>query len=385
MSQKRLFFPNVVISGEGVIDKIPYWVNHFGGKKVLISTDENINKLGFPDVIKDGLKKENIEAVIWDGIIANPDLLTVSKGLDILNKNGCDFVIGIGGGSVMDTAKAIALAAENGSDIYELPGLYRMMKRGLPKILVPTTSGTGSEATQVSVLVDERAHTKIAVYSEYNMAEAVILDYKLTYNLPHVITADTGIDALCHAVEAFVNKNSSEFTDIIALNAIKQAGKYLVRAYKNGIDDRDARKGMADASFYAGVAFCGAGLGAVHGLAYPLIDYNVSHGRSVGVFLPWVMEYNLPYAEEKYALIAATFDESCKELTQKDAAAKSIEIIKTILEDLDINYKLSSYGVKESEIFSMAESAFLSTRRLLEVNPAPLSIENAKEIYKKAF
>lgn len=385
MNQKQLFFPNAVISGEGVINKIPYWVDHFGGKRVLIATDENINKLGFPDIIKSSLLKENIEAVIWDGIIANPDLLTVAKGLEILNKNRCDLVIGIGGGSVMDAAKAIALAATNGSNAYELPGLYNVMKRGLPKILVPTTSGTGSEATQVSVLVDERTHTKVAVYSEYNMAEAVILDYELSYNLPPVITADTGIDALCHAVEAFVNKNSSDFTDSIALNAIKQAGRYLVRAYKNGVDDRDARKGMADASFYAGVAFCGAGLGAVHGLAYPLIDYNVSHGRSVGVFLPWVMEYNLPYAEGKYALIASALDDSCKELAQQDGAVKSIEIIKNILEALNIKYNLASYNVKETDIFSMAENAVLSTGRLLEVNPAPVSMEDAKGIYKKAF
>lgn len=385
MNHSRIFFPNVVETGEGAIHNTPYWVKHFGGSRVLIITDKNIRKLGFPDIIKTGLSKENIEAVIWDDVSPNPDLLTVRKGLEVLSSNKCNLVIGIGGGSVIDAAKAVAVAAANGSDIHECLGLYKILKRALPKILIPTTSGTGSEATQASVLVDERTDTKVVLYSEYNMAEAVILDYELTYNLPPRVTADTGIDALCHAIEAFASNNSSSFTDSIALTAIKKAGKYLVRAYKEGNNDKPARRGMADASFNAGVSFCGAGLGAAHGLAYPLIKYNVSHGRSVGLFLPWIMEYNLPYTEEKYALIAAALDESCGSLPQKEAAAKSVVIIKKIIKELNISYHLKDYGVKKKDISAMAESAFLSTGRLLKSNPAPVTMENAKEIYKKAY
>lgn len=386
MNDLKTFFPNVVLSGAAVINKIPHWVKHFGGSRVLLITDPNLNKLGFVQKIEDIAAGEKIELIVWDEVTADPGLSIVKKGLEILTENGCDLVIGLGGGSVLDVSKAVAVIAENGGNIEDCLGLYRIVKRGLPKFLIPTTAGTGSEATQASVLIDERNNKKVALYSEYNMADAVFIDFELTYDLPPVITADTGIDALCHAIEAFVSRNSSDFTDMLALSSIKKAGKYLIRAYRNGKSDREAREGMANAAFYAGMSFCGAGLGGAHGLAYPLdTDYHLSHGRSAGVFLPWVMEYNLPYIEEKFSMIAAALDESCNFLPIKESALKSIDIVKDILRNLSISYKLSDYGVREDKLSSMAESAVRNTKRLLKSNPRPITINDAKEIYKRAY
>ncbi|MBC8387964.1 MAG: iron-containing alcohol dehydrogenase [Actinobacteria bacterium] len=385
MNNLKTFFPNVVLTGAGAIKEIPYWIDHFNGNRVLLVTDLNIYKLGFANKIKDIVSAGSINLVIWDGVIANPDLATVKKGLDALNKNNCDFIIGLGGGSVLDAAKAISVSATNGGDVRKCLGLYRITKRGLPMILIPTTSGTGSEATQASILVDEVNNTKVAIYSEYNMADVVILDYELTYDLPPKVTADTGIDALCHAIEAYVSKGSSDFTDLMSLSSIENAGKYLIRAFRNGKNDKEAREGMADSAFYAGMGFCGAGLGGAHGLAYPLIEYNLLHGRSVGVFLPWVIEYNLSCAEEKFSNIALALDKSCASLSVREAAKKSIDIVKGILTSLDISYKLSDYGVAKDKLSSMAEIAVNSTKRLLKFNPKHISVEDGQEIYIKAY
>jgi len=349
-------------------------------------TDANLTKLGFAKKVKDIVSGEKVRLVIWDGVTADPGISTVKEGLKVLDKNRCDLVIGLGGGSVLDVAKAVAIAAKNGGSVEKCLGLYGVLSRSLPKFLIPTTAGTGSEATQVSVLVDEINKKKVAIYSEHNMADAVFIDFELTYNLPPAVTADTGADALCHAIEAFVSKGSSDLTDTIGLSAIKKAGRYLVRAYKNGKSDKEARKGMATAAFYAGVSFCGAGLGGAHGLAYPLdTDYHISHGRSVAVFLPWVMEYNLSATEEKFSEIAVALDESCRHLSTRKAAQKSIDMVKDILTNLDISYKLSDYGVKEENLSLMAESALSSTERLLKFNPRPILIRDAEEIYRKAY
>ncbi len=386
MNNLKTFFPNVVLTGDGIINQIPYWVKHFGGSKILLVTDANLTKLGFAKKIKDIVSEEKIRLVIWDGVTADPDIGTVKKGLKVLDKSSCDLVIGLGGGSVLDVAKTVAVAAKNGGSVENCLGLYRVLSRSLPKFLIPTTAGTGSEATQAAVLVDEINKKKVAIYSEHNMADVVFIDFELTYNLPPVITADTGADALCHAIEAFVSKGSSDLTDTAGLSSIKKAGRYLIRAYRNGKSDKEARRGMAAAAFYAGISFCGAGLGGAHGLAYPLdTGYHVSHGRSVAVFLPWVMEYNLSAAEEKFSEIAVALDESCSRLSVKKAAQRSIEIVKDILTNLDISYNLSDYGVKKEDLSLMAESAVTSTERLLKFNPRPISIKDAEKIYKKAY
>ena len=386
MSNLKTFFPNVVLTGAGAISQIPYWIKHFGGSKVLLVTDSNLSRLGFVQKIKDVVVNDDIKLIVWDEVTADPDISIVQKGLEVLTKSGCNLIIGLGGGSVLDVAKAVAIVSENGGSIQDCIGLYKVLRRGLPKFLIPTTAGTGSEATQASVLVDKKNGRKVAIYSEYNMADVVFLDFELTYSLPPLVTADTGIDALCHAIEAVVSRGSSDFTDVVALSSIEKAGRYLIRAYNNGKNDREAREGMAIAAFYAGISFCGAGLGGAHGLAYPLsIDYHVSHGRSVSVLLPWVMEYNLDTAEEKFSKIAIALDSSYSNLSVKEAARKSIDIVKDILANLNISYNLNDYGVKKEDIPLMAENAVRSTERLLKFNPRKISIKDAEKIYQKAW
>ena len=386
MSNLKTFFPNVVLTGAGAISQIPYWIKHFGGSKVLLVTDSNLSRLGFVQKIKDVVVNDDIKLIVWDEVTADPDISIVQKGLEVLTKSGCNLIIGLGGGSVLDVAKAVAIVSENGGSIQDCIGLYKVLRRGLPKFLIPTTAGTGSEATQASVLVDKKNGRKVAIYSEYNMADVVFLDFELTYSLPPLVTADTGIDALCHAIEAVVSRGSSDFTDVVALSSIEKAGRYLIRAYNNGKNDREAREGMAIAAFYAGISFCGAGLGGAHGLAYPLsIDYRVSHGRSVSVLLPWVMEYNLDTAEEKFSKIAIALDSSYSNLSVKEAARKSIDIVKDILANLNISYNLNDYGVKKEDIPLMAENAVRSTERLLKFNPRKISIKDAEKIYQKAW
>ncbi|MDD5658808.1 MAG: iron-containing alcohol dehydrogenase [Actinomycetota bacterium] len=381
----KVFFPNVVLSGECAIENIAGQVKRLNGKNVLILTDYNISKLPFMSVVEDLIKKNGFGVSIWNKVLPNPNLATVKEAIAFLNDNNCDLVVGIGGGSVLDTAKAVAVVSKNEMDIEKCLGLFNIKKRGFPLILVPTTSGTGSEATHISVLVDENTNQKVAIYSEYNMADAVIIDYRLTYDLPPNITAETGLDALTHAIEAFASKGANLLSDLFAINAIEMICGNIVNAYIKGNHDKDARKWMALGSFYAGIGFCSAGLGAAHGLAYPLIDYGLSHGRSVGIFLPWVMEYNLSFAKSKYAKISKALDKSFYAITESEAAEKSIDLIKKIIKNLGISYRLRDYGIKTKDLDDMAKNAFESSKRLLDFNPRDISLEDAQSIYKKAY
>ncbi len=385
MIDLKIFFPNIVLAGERILEDVTGQIKRLNGKNVLIITDCNISKLPFMGTIEGIIKKSGFNVSIWNKVIPDPNLAVIEKALRFLDNNNCDLIIGIGGGSVLDTAKAVSVITTNGKDIEACLGLFNIKKKGLPLILVPTTSGTGSEATHISVLLDERTNQKVAIYSEFNMADAVIIDYQLTYDLPPKITAETGIDALTHAIEAFVSRGANFFSDLLAINAIEKIGRNITVAYLKGSRDREARKEMALGSFYAGMSFCSAGLGAAHGLAYPLIDHDLSHGRSVGVFLPWVMEYNLNSAKNKFSRIAKALDGSLNEISENVAAEKSIELVVKILGDLGISYRLRDYGVEIENLGSMAKSAFENTKRLLDSNPRNILLADAEAIYKKAF
>lgn len=297
-----------------------------------------------------------------------------------------DLVIGVGGGSVIDVAKVAAVMGKSGKSVCDYIGMDKIPDRGLPKILIPTTAGTGSEVTQISVLKEKEKEKRTAViYSKFLLANIVIVDPELLLSLPPKITANTGMDALSHAIEAYTCTKSNLVTDMFALEAIRLIVNNLRTAFFRG-KDIEARVNTMLGSTLAGIAFANSGLGAVHALAYPFgIKYGMAHGLSNGIILPWVMKYNCPSVVSKYAKIAEVIKVNKTNLPISENAEEAIKGIKKLSVDVGIPQKLTDMGIKKEEVTEFAEIALKSSSHLLKVNPRVCNKEDIINIYKEAL
>lgn len=378
------YSPNRIIFGINSSKVIGAEVKGMGGKKPLLVTDPGVAEAGLLDPIKKSLDEASIAYLIFDKVEPEPPARLVDEGAEILKEGGCDMVIGIGGGSSLDVAKGISVMATNEGKILDYCGFDLVKKRGLPKVLIPTTAGTGSEVTRVLVITDEKENTKKAVYSPYVLAELAIVDPLLTVSMPPKVTADTGLDALVHAIETYVSANATPFSDILAEKAIEWIAKYLPIAWSKG-SNLVARYYMSLASTVAGMAFGSGGLGAVHGLCYPLgTEYHMSHGRSNAVMLPHVMRYNLPGNALKFARIAQLMGYPIDGLGPMEAAQKAVEAVERLLEAIQVPYKLKDYGIPESDLPKLVEGGMKQTR-LFVPNPRDLTQEDVKTIFREAY
>ena len=349
-------------------------------EKVLIVTDPGIAATPVLDAAISALGEIKYE--IFDQVEPEPTLNTVAKAYSALGD--CNGVIGLGGGSSMDVAKVIAVVGKYGGEAKDYLGIGNTPGRGLPTILVPTTSGTASEVTPNAVIVNPSTNAKEAVVSPFILPDCSIVDPMLTISLPKAITASTGMDALTHAVEAYTVKKSSSLTDPLALESIRLVGQHLKTAYARG-DDVHARYGMAMASTVAGLAFGNAGVAAVHAFAYPIgTMYSLSHGLSNSLMLPYIVEYNLVGNEKKFATVAEALGENVTGMSLYEAARTAPKAILALAEDLKLPTRLRDIGAKEEDIPKLAEGV-VNIIRLLENNPRSIDLEDAKDIYKKAF
>jgi alcohol dehydrogenase class IV len=293
-------------------------------------------------------------------------------------------LVGLGGGSALDIAKVTAVLLTNAGTPLDYVGLDRIPVDGLPRVLIPTTAGTGSEVSPIAILSDTQAHLKKGIVSPRLYADVALVDPELTVSLPPHITAYTGMDALTHAIEAYTNRYAHPLVDTLAIRAIELIGRYLPRAVARG-DDSEARYHMAMASTLGGLCLGSVNTAAVHALAYPLGgEFNVPHGVANSLLLPYVMRYNLIGNLDRYAAIARALGYATAGLAPGDAAERAVDAVVRLARDVGIVSRMRDLGVPEAAIGPMAEAAMQVTR-LLKNNPRAMTLEAARMIYAQAY
>ncbi len=371
-----------VIEGEGSLKKIPSLLKEKGLKKPLIVTDKGIHSLNLLDPLFASLKEESIEYGYFYDVVANPTIKNVNDGLKVFNENGCDSIVVVGGGSAMDCAKMIgALATNKKKTVEKLKGLLKIRKALPFLIAVPTTAGTGSETTLAAVIVNEETHHKYAINDPHLIPKYAVLDPSLLVGLPPKVTSTTGMDALTHAVEAFIGHSNTRKTKNSAKIAVKLINDYLYLSYKDG-SNLDYRKNMQKAAYYAGVAFTRAYVGYVHAIAHSLGGkYNVPHGLANAIILPYVLEAFGKSCYKRLAILSDEIELCDKNLSNKEKAEKFIDWIRNLNKsmgipgDFDISYN-------EKDVDEMINFAIKEGNPLYPV-PKEFNREDFKKIYRK--
>lgn len=374
-----------IIFGNGSFDMLGDHIRDMKASRPLVVLDRNLSNPGFKERIANTCGKNGVKATIFDKQVeAEPRLEVADEGAKAARKGKCDIVVGIGGGSAMDVAKAIAVLAANNGSAVDYLGLNKVPGPGLPTIMVPTTAGTGSEVTFTAVFVRQDLKKKEGMNSPYLYPDLALLDPVLTLTLPPVSTASTGIDALCHAIESFTSVNASPMSEMFSLDAIQLISENLRTCVHDG-GNLEAREKVLLGSLYAGLGLANAGVGAVHSLSYPLGGkYGVSHGLANTVMLPHVMYFNLPGALEKFTIIAEAMGEIVDDMPLREAAYFAVEAVQSLIEDCGIYTTLEDLNIPEEDFPDLAKVAMTVTRPL-ENNPRKVTIEDAIEIYGEAY
>jgi len=377
------FMPTVNLMGPGCAKRVGEQVKSLGGSHALIVTDVVLNKLGMADTIKGYIEAEGIKVTVFDGAEPNPTDINVHDGVKVLKENDCDIIVSLGGGSPHDCAKGIGIVAGNGGHIRDYEGIDKSGNPMVPLIAVNTTAGTASEMTRFCIITNTDTHVKMAIVDWRCTPSVAINDPLLMMGKPAELTAATGMDALTHAVEAYVSIWATPVTDAAALMAIKLISEKLRTAVANG-SDFEARDAMAYAEFLAGMAFNNASLGYVHAMAHQLGGlYNLPHGVCNAILLPHVEKFNLMANPKRFADIAAAMGENIDGLSVRDAADAAISAIEKLSQDIGIPAGLTELGVKEEDIKLMAENAMKDACSL--TNPRIATLEDVMQIYKNAM
>lgn len=377
--------PNVNFFGPGAISVVGERCKLLGGKKALLVTDKGLRAIkdGAVDKTIGYLKEAGIDVVVFDGTEPNPKDTNVLEGLAMFRKEQCDMIITVGGGSPHDCGKGIGIAATHEGDLYNYAGIETLTNPLPPIIAVNTTAGTASEVTRHCVLTNTKTKVKFVIVSWRNLPSVSINDPLLMIGKPAGLTAATGMDALTHAVEAYISKDANPVTDASAIQAIRLISRNLRQAVALGINLK-ARENMAYASLLAGMAFNNANLGYVHAMAHQLGGlYDMPHGVANAVLLPHVLRYNLIANPEKFADIAEFMGENITGLSVMDAAERAIAAIARLSADIGIPQHLGELGVKESDFPYMAEMALKDGNAFS--NPRKGNEKEIIEIFRQAF
>ena len=359
--------PTQIEFGNGMIARLPDFVKALGGSRVLIVGDPGVQRAGLIERVQSILTGASIASTAFADVESDPATRSVDEGTESGKAGGCDLVVGIGGGSALDTAKAIGLMLVNDGNIKDYVGIGKVPKAGAPVIAVPTTAGTGSELTIWSVLSDKVAKAKISVGSVFNCPRIALLDPELTLSLPAQITATTGMDALTHALESYVNTATQPISEAMSDQAMTLIARSLRNAVSDG-SDIEARGDMLLASTIAAMAFNSTRLGLVHAFAMPLgAKFGIPHGLVNAIMLPEVMRYNHLSNPRKFARIAEIFGKTIDGLPVEAAAALAVEAIEKLKRDVGITAKLGNFGVTESRFDEIVDEAMLSGN--VPVNP----------------
>jgi alcohol dehydrogenase class IV len=379
----ELTFPRTVVIGEDALG----YLKAIEGKRALIVTDKVIHKLDFMQKVVDYLKEAGLETQVFDDIEPEPSIETIIKGAEFAKKYGPDWVIAVGGGSCMDAAKAMWV-------VYENPGITvdaisPLTKLGLRKkarlICIPTTSGTGSDATWATVITNVKDERKMELTSKELVADISILDPELPKGMSPKLVAGTGLDALTHAIESYVSQWRNDFSDVLAIGAIQMIFKYLARAQRNP-QDKEAKEKMHNAATMAGMSFGNSQAGIAHALGHSLgAIFHVPHGRSVGLFLPISIEYSAKQAMDRYADIARAIGIEAK--TDKEAVDKLVQAIKRLDREVGEPASLKEAGISrkdfEARLGDLAERGSNSSCAFM--NPRVPDTEDTKKLFTYAY
>jgi len=376
--------PTEIHFGKGIISNLPLIINSLGGTKPLLVIDPGLEKAGLDKNITVHLDTAEIPYVMYNNIDPEPGLKLADLGTEVARQENCDCVIGVGGGSAMDVAKAISILLTNGGKAVDYLGLGKISKPGVPKIMVPTSAGTGAEVTFTAVFINEETGSKGGMNGDPLYPDAALLDPLLTVSLPPHITASTGIDALTHALESFTSIQANPVSELYSTRAIELISDNIRTAYADG-RNIEARSNMLLASLLGGKGLATAGVGLVHAMAYPLGGmYNVPHGLANAVLLPYVTEYNLIGNVQKHAIVAELLGFETKKLNLRDAANLAVSGLYELNQDIGIPDNLAELGVDKEKIPEMAEIA-LTVARPVENNPRQPNRNDIIAIYEFAL
>ena len=376
----RIILNNVSFHGKGAIAEIPGIAKAKGFKHIFVCSDPDLIKFGVTAKVTDLLDKEGLAYTVYSDIKPNPTIENVQSGVAAFRKCGADSIITIGGGSSMDTAKAIGIIITNPEfeDVRSLEGVAPTKNHAVPTIAVPTTAGTAAEVTINYVITDVQKERKFVCVDEHDIPEYAVVDPEMMYSMPKGLTAATGMDALTHAIEGYTTKAAWEMTDMFHLEAIKLISKNLRGAVNN---EPEAREGMALAQYIAGMGFSNVGLGIAHSIAHTLgAHYDTPHGVACAMMLPIVMEYNQEYTGERFREIARAMGvEGVDNMSQAEYRKAAIDAVKQLSKDVGIPEKNDK--IKEEDLDILAKDAYADACR--PGNPRDTSVEELKELYRK--
>lgn len=386
MSIERMVYTGTTYFGEYARKEIITEIKKRKYNKALLVTDAMLVQCGVAEKIENVLKDGGISYEIDDEVKPNPTIDNVHTGLDKLKASGADFIIAVGGGSVIDTAKAVAVIANNPDnyDVVSLEGVDKSKNPPMPIIAVPTTAGTGSETTMDYVITNTEQKRKMACMDSMVVPVVAILDTDIMASLPLKMTAATAMDALTHAVESYLSKGAFDFSEMLSLKAVSLISANFLKVIKN-LNDLEARKALAMAQYMAGMSFTNVGLGIVHSMAHPLSAfYDVPHGVANALILPYVLKFNSVACEDKMVTLAKAFDHEFDERYGSEAATeRCIELINTFNSVAGLPHKLKDINVNEEDIDALAREALNDAAT--PDNKREVDIEDFKKLYKTMY
>ncbi len=378
----RFILNEVSYFGPGARKELPGVVARLGFKKALVVTDKGLMKFGVAKMVLDVMDEAGIQYEIFDDVKPNPTVTNVKNGIEACKKAEADFIVAIGGGSSMDTAKGIGIVVRNPefSDIISLEGVADTKKKSLPIIALPTTAGTAAETTINYVIIDESRQAKMVCVDPNDIPCVAIIDAELMYSLPKSLTAATGMDAMTHAIEGLITKAAWELSDMFEIKAIEMIYRYLPLAVDEPTNPK-GRDGMAVAQYVAGMAFSNVGLGVDHGMAHPLSAlFDVPHGVACAMLLPTVMRFNAPAALEKYVEIAKAVGVYREGMSLEEAADAACRAIEDLSARVGTNKRLSDLGITEADIPALADQAIADV--CTPGNPRPVTRDDIVSLYR---
>ncbi|MDD2634984.1 MAG: iron-containing alcohol dehydrogenase [Bacteroidales bacterium] len=373
-----------LVFGENSINLLTNEIHKLQVKNVFLICDPIIKTLSFWSKLTKELQKKGIKYFVFENIVADPGYEIADAASQEALKTDCELIVGIGGGSALDIAKIVSISSITGETCKELMAKTEITQKRLPLILIPTTAGTGSEVTHISILSDNKEQTKNGLVSPKLYADVAILDPKITLSLPPDITAFSGLDAIIHALEALTSRLANPLTDILALEALKILYNNIAEAFSNG-QNINARTQMLYGSMLAGKAFANSSVGAIHAFAYPIgAEYNIPHGLANSIMLIPVLRFNLSAAPDKYAKAAKAIGIDIVGITNRTASELLLAKLDKLVDDLRISRFLRFYGVSKSDIPRLSQKV-IKISRLLNNNPKKITVKDAESLYLEAL
>ena len=369
--------PGVIHFGWGAVEKVGEEAARLGRRALLVTGRTAMKRTGVADRLRTMLSDAGVETVLFDQVESDPSGTTIDRGGKTAREEGCDLVVGLGGGSPMDAARAIAAMSVLDGSIIDYVRGKPIDRPGLPLINIATTAGTASEITPVSVVLDEERDLKMGIKSPYWFSQVAVTDPELTMTMPPALTAATGLDALTHAMESYISTGATPPSEALALRAVALVGANLRSAFADG-NDRAAREGMAMGSMLAGMAFANSGLGLVHGLVHPIgARFGQPHGEICGRLLPYVLRYNATAVPEKVAEAGAA-------LTGKQGigADEAVEAVASLLRDVEVPAGLGDIGIPDDRVRELARDGLLAGA--VKTNPRAVDEEDARALLQEA-